>query len=381
MIFGLNRPVQTVAGWIFVIVWLGSMASCSRERMVQAKKPSAVGGVPVTVARVTQRSVPVDVRAIGNVQAYSTVEIRAEVGGELGSVHFREGQEVRKGDLLFTIDPRLFEAALRQAEANLTRDQAQLQHAEAEARRYEELHRSGIIATQQYDDIRTNAEALRSSVAADEAAVETARLQLAYTTIRSPLDGRTGNLLVHQGNLIRARDLVLVVIHQIRPIYVAFALPAQQLAEVQRRMAGGDLRVQTTPGNGLPSLTGMLTFVDNAVDPATGTIQLKATFDNSNGALWPGQFTEAVLTLATQPHAVVAPAEAVQTGQQGAYVFVVRPDSTAELRLVEPGRTVGAYTVVERGLQPGEIVVTDGQLRLSPDARVEITNRTGQGPT
>jgi multidrug efflux system membrane fusion protein len=409
-------------------------AGCSSRSDERASAASPPPGVPVTVAAAVRKDVPVAAAAIGNVQASSTVGVLSQVNGQILQIHFTEGQEVREGQLLFTLDPRPFEAALRQAEANVARDRAQLRQAEAavvqqeaqiqqaeanlardraqldnaaaQERRYRELFQRELIAREQYDQIRTNAEALaatvradeaavanareslraaqaavdnvRASIRADEAVVENARLQLAYTRITAPMSGRTGNLLIHQGNVVKANDVgnPMVTINRIHPIYVAFAVPEQYLADIKRFMAEGTLRVEAEVPGRAEGVRGQLTFVNNAVDPATGTIQLKATFPNTDGALWPGQFVNVVLTLATERGVVTVPSQAVQTGQQGSYVFVVKPDSTVELRPVRPGRTVERETVIREGLAPGEHVVTDGQLRLAPGVRVEIKPAT-----
>ena len=336
------------------------------------KEPGLKPAVPVAVSTVAQKTVPVQLRAIGNVQAYSTVTVKAQVEGELHRVHFTEGQDMKKGDLLFTIDPRPFEARLKQAEANLAKDLVQVENARKEERRYAELFEQGYATQQQYDQIRTNTATLEATVHADQAAVDNAKLQLAYCFLRSPIDGRTGNLLVHQGNLVKANDNdnPLVVINQLSPIYVAFSVPEQHLPDIQKYMAAGKLPVEALLPNEEPLAQGELTFVDNAVNLATGTIQLKATFSNRDKALWPGQFVNVVLTLTTQPNAVVVPSQAVQTGQTGQYVFVVKPDLTVESRPIVSDRVVSAETVVKAGLTPGEKVVTDGQLRLVPGARV-----------
>jgi membrane fusion protein, multidrug efflux system len=353
--------------------------------------------MPVSVATVEQKTVPLQLRAIGYVQTYATVAVKTQIGGELQRVHFQEGQEVRKGDLLFTIDPRPFEAQLKQVEANQARDQAQLENARREVRRYEELVKKEYVAHEQYDQILTTVTALEATIRADQAAVDNAKLQLAYCFIRSPIDGRTGNLLVHQGNIVKANDTTplgprssgsesvsvpLVTINQLSPIYVAFSVPEQHLQGIKKYMAAGKLQVDAIiPHDEGQPTHGELTFIDNAVDSATGTIQLKATFPNQDKALWPEQFVNVVLTLAMQTNAVVVPSQAVQTGQSGPYVFVVQSDLTVESRPVVVDRESGAETVVKEGLEPGEQVVTDGQLRLSPGAKVEIqTPRTALAP-
>jgi membrane fusion protein, multidrug efflux system len=372
------------------------LPACSEREAPPPPKPV----VPVAVAAAVLKDVPVQLNAIGTVEAFSTVIVKVQVNGELTRVYFKEGQEVRKGELLFTIDPRPFEADLKkaeanlardlaqskQAEANLARDTAQAEHARGETRRYERLIQAGVVPREQYEQIRTAMEALEASlradaaaiesaqeaISADRAAIENAKIQLGYCSIRSPIDGRTGSLMVHEGNIVKSNDTSLVVIHQIHPIYVNFSLPEQNLPEIKKYMSASRLKLQAAmPDNKENAAHGEVTFVDNAVDTSTGTIRLKGTFENKDRRLWPGQFVNVLLRLTTRPNAVVVPSQALQTGQAGPYVFVVRADSTAESRPVVPGLTLEGETVIERGLQPGERVVTDGQLRLVPGARVE----------
>ncbi len=372
-------------------------SACSNEK---SQKPASVS-FPVTVGTVTQKTFPVQLRAIGNVQAYSTVAVKSKVGGEVIRVHFKEGQDIKKGEPLFTIDPRPFEATLREAEASLGKDLAQVQQAKAnlerdlvraknaqeDARRYEFLIQKGVVARQQVEKLRADADALEATVLADRAAIENAeaavragraamenvKIQLGYCFIRSPMDGRTGGLLIQQGNIIKADDIHLVVIHQITPIYVAFSIPEQFLSEIKKYMALGKLQVEAlAPISEEGSEKGVITFVDNAVDSSTGTIRLKGTFANHEKKLWPGQFINVVLTLTTEPNAMVIPSQAIQTGQEGQYVFVVKPDFTVESRPVVAGQTMNNETVVQKGLHGDEKVVMDGQLRLYPGARVEI---------
>jgi multidrug efflux system membrane fusion protein len=356
-------------------------AGCSKPQAA----PAATPAVPVSVATVVQKTVPVQVRAIGNVQAYSTVSIKPQVSGELTAVHFQEGQDVRKGELLFSIDRRPFEVALQEAEANLARDVARAENARIQAGRYARLLQEGVVSSQQNDQAIAETDALNATVRADKAAIEKAKLDLQYCSIASPIEGRTGSLMVHQGNLVKANDNpVLVVINQLNPIYVDFAVPEQYLAGVKKFMAEGTLTVEAAvPGepkdlaevSGRPTARreqGALSFVDNAVDSATGTVHLKATFPNQQRRLWPGQFVDVVLRLTAQSNAVVVPAQAIQTGQAGQYVFVVKPENTVESRPVVAGATVAGETIVEEGLRPGETVVTDGQLRLVPGTRVRV---------
>jgi len=333
------------------------------------------------VATVEQRDIPIEVRAIGNVQPFSTVQIKSQVSAQLEKVHFKEGQDVKKGQLLFTLDRRQLEADLKKLEGQVAKDQAQLLNYQAKAARYTQLQKEGVISQQDYDAAVSDAEAIKASLAADRAAADSQRVQLNYTSIYSPIDGRTGGLQVYEGNLVKANDVpILVTINQISPIYVEFALPEQQLEEVKQFSSTKKLKVKAviSGDNQNPEL-GDLSFIDNTVDSTTGTIKMKATFTNQDHRLWPGQFVDAVLTLATQPNAIVVPSAAVQTGQQGLYVYVVQPDMTAINRNVNVTRTYGADSIVTSGVQPGDRVVTDGQVRLQPGAKVAIKN--GQSGT
>ncbi len=348
----------------------GALSGCTREQAAAPAPPPA----PVVVAQATQENVPVEVAAIANVEAYSTVSVKAQVDAQLLQVHFREGDDVKQGQLLFTLDSRPFEAVLHQAEANLARDLAQAENARAQYRRYEKLMQEGVTSQEQYDQVRTAAEAFEAVVQADKAAVETARLRLNYCTITSPIDGRTGSLIVHAGNLVKANDdPALVVINQINPIYVSFTLPEQHLAEVKKYMARSKLAVEATlPDDTAHPERGTVSFVDNNVDMATGTIRLKAVFPNAGRRLWPGQFVNVALRLTERPNAVVVPSPAVQVGQSGSYVFVVKSDQTVDLRPVTTSITANGKTVIEKGVSAGETVVTDGQLRLVPGTKVAI---------
>jgi multidrug efflux system membrane fusion protein len=364
-----------------VILFLISLAlplvftGCGGEKMRSAVAPA----VPVTVAPVVRKSMPLELNAIGTVEAYKTVTIKPQVSGELVGVHFSEGQDVRRGQLLFTIDRRPFQAALEQTQGALLRDLAQQQQARVQANRYLALFKDGVIAKEQLDEVQATADALDATVAADKANVDNARVNLDYCTITSPMDGRTGNLLLHQGNLLKANDdgSKLVVINQIAPIYVAFSVPEQYLEQVRSYDRAGKLRVKAVVpgGESHPSL-GSLSLINNTVDPATGTITLKAVFPNADKVLWPGQFVNVVLVLADEPDRIVVPSQAVQTGQQGQYVYVLKGD-TVENRVVKVERTLGQETVIAEGLQPGEQVVTDGQSRLVPGSKVQI--KTGLG--
>ncbi len=341
--------------------------SCSKPKQA----PQRV--VPVVTATAEKRNVPLQIKAIGNVEAYNTVAVKSQVSGEIAEVYFHEGQEVSKGTMLFRIDPRSFEATLRQAESALARDRAQAVNARQDEKRYAELFSKNFVSRQEYDKARTNADALDAVVKVDEAAVENAQLQLEYTAIMSPIDGRTGAIQIKKGNVVKANDVPLVTINQLVPINVSFAVPEQDLAAIKKYRASGELHVEAgVPQSGSKPVDGTLTFIDNAVNTQTGTILLKATFPNREHALWPGQFVDIVLTLTTEQGRTVVPSPAVQTGQQGQFVFVVKNDQTADLRIVTPVRVFDGMTVVEKGVAPGETVVTDGQLRLVPGAKVEI---------
>jgi multidrug efflux system membrane fusion protein len=352
-----------------IILLLLPIAACSKD----APPPPRI--VPVIAVPAEQKDVPLQIKAIGNVEALNTVAVKSQVNGEIAEVYFREGQDVRQGERLFLIDPRPFEAALRQAESALARDQAQAKNAREQATRYASLVEKGFVARQEYDSVQTNADALDAVVKADEAAVENARLQLGYTRILSPIDGRTGAIQIKKGNVVKANDLAIVTINQIAPINVSFAVPEQELPAIKRYRTTGELAVEARiPQNGPKPVKGKLTFIDNAVNTATGTILLKATFPNADHALWPGQFVDVVLTLTTERRRLLVPGQAVQTGQQGQYVFVIKDDMTADMRPIIPLRTYENWAVLAGGVKPGELVVTDGQLRLVPGVKVTIKN-------
>lgn len=329
--------------------------------------------VPVTVAKAVEKTVPIDLTAIGTGEAFSNVSIKAQVNAILDSVHFQAGDFVKKGQLLFTLDARPFEAALAQAQGTLARDKAQAQLAHVEAERYMKLFSAGVAPKEQFDQYRSTAEADDAAVRADEAAVEAANLNLQYCTITSPIDGRTGALQVYPGNLVKQNDVpVLIVINQITPIYVDFSVPEQYLSVIKKYMASGRLSVQAVPYGDTAPENGYLTFVDNSVDNTTGTIKLKGTFPNPDHRLWPGQFSTVTLRLAEEENAITVPTQAVQTGQDGQFVYVVSSDNRAESRPVKVARTIGGDAVVSQGITPGETVVTDGQLRLLPGVEVQI---------
>ena len=291
--------------------------------------------------------------------------------------YFTEGVEVKKGDLLFTIDPRPFEAALKEAEANLARDTATAEKAGHDARRYAKLYEKEVVSKEQFEQFRSSAESLDAVVQADRAAIENAKVNLGYCTIRSPLSGFTGSLLVHEGNVVKENETILVVINQVSPIYVNFSVPEQYLKDIEENRRKNPLKVIAVPSGGEHSSGGMLTFVDNTVDTTTGTIRLKGTFENQEKHLWPGQFVNVVLTLYTQLNALTIPSQAVQVGQQGEYVFVVTPNRTVESRPIIVSRRINGETVVEKGLKAGETVVTDGQLKLIPGSPVNVKQIPG----
>jgi multidrug efflux system membrane fusion protein len=341
------------------------------SRSAAAKLPPAV---PVTVAKVVVKSEPVRLSAVGNIEPYTSVAIKARIDGQIVAVRFKEGDRVHKGDVLFEIDPRSFEAELAQARANLAKDQAQLDRAKTQDARNLDLLKQNFISKDAYEQFKTNVETAAASVRADQAAVDIARLQVDYCTIRSPLTGYAGRILIQQGNLVKANDTnPLVTLNQVMPVYASFSVPEQDLARIREHQSKGDLVVQAAlPNATQPPVAGHLSFIDNSADTTTGTIRLKAEFANADTALWPGQFVNVVLTLYQQKDALVAPSRAIQNGPTGQYVFVVRGDHTVELRNVTVARTLGDETVIETGLEPGETVVTAGQLRLAPGTRVAM---------
>ena len=374
--FSANNPQKTISNLLIVAVITLSCAACSSKK----EKPKAKTPVPVKVAQVVQKDLPVQVKAIGNIEAFTSVAIKSQVSGQIARIHFTEGSDVEKGDLLVSIDPEPFQATLSQAEATLARDQAQARFAIEQANRYEGLLKDGIVTRDQYDLLKANAESLMASVVADRAAVKNARIQLGYCSIRSPISGRTGAIALQPGNLVRANDLAIVTVNQVSPIHVTFSLPEKRLSEIKRAMAVGQMKIEAVIPNE-PGVTeiGTISFLDNAVNPATGTIKLKGVFANKSRKLWPGQFTDVVITLASRQNAVVVPAQAIQTSQQGEFVYVVKPDSTAEMRQVTTAAATGEETVIEKGLAAGETVVIDGQLRLTPGATVESKEKQAAG--
>ena len=409
--------------WILVFTAIAAgLAGCSNSGASAAAPGSGGGGggkggrkgggggdVPVTVAKATQKNVPVEIQVIGNVEAYSTISVKAQVTGQLEKAFFNEGDFVKKQAVLFTIDPRPLEAALNQAKANVARDEASLgqaranlardeanaRYARAQADRYQQLYEQKIISKDQAEQLGANADASAQLVAADRATIESAQanigasraavanaeVQLSYTTIRSPIDGRTGNVTVKQGNVVTANNMELMTITQIEPIYVTFAVPESQLTAIKTYMAQAKLPVKARPQDDSQAEeeTGHLTFIDNTVDTTTGTIKLKGTFPNTDHKLWPGQFVRVTLRLTTQQNAVVVPNEAVQTGQNGSFIYVVKDDRSVESRPITVGARVDQDMVIQSGLEPGETVVTEGQLRLAPGSHVVLRDANGGG--
>ena len=353
-------------------------AACSESGASQSApgaSPQSAPAIPITAAAVVRKDMPLEVNVIGSVEAYSTVTVRAQVTGELEAVHFQQGDDVQEGQELFTLDRRPLEAALQQASAVLARDSATAANAKAILDRSEQLVQRGIVAREQRDTARTQLAALEATVAADQAALENAKVQLQYATIRAPISGRTGALIVTAGNLVRANDQTpLVTINQVTPIYVSFAFPEAMLAELRRYMARGELQVEARLANDASGARafGKITFVDNVVDQTTGTIKIKGTFANENRTLWPGQFANVGVRMTTDPNAIVVPTVAVQTGPDGSYVYVVKADKTVEMRPVSVARAAGLETVIKQGVVAGDAVVTDGHLRLVPGSRVTV---------
>jgi multidrug efflux system membrane fusion protein len=362
-----------------VFLSLCALSGCANKQALQAASPSAVSGAgrppaPVVVSTVEQRNVPVQITAIGNVEAYQTVQIRSQVNGQIETIHFKEGQDVRQGQLLYSLDKRLFQAALEQAQGNLKRDEAQAANAKLQAARYTDLENQGVISHEQADLQRTQASSNSAAVYADQAAVDAAKVQLQYTDIYAPIDARAGALMMNVGNLVKANDTpFLVQLNQIAPIYVTFTIPEARLSEVRQFVAAKRLKVIAYPkGQNSNNAEGLLTFIDNGVDPQTATIKLKATFQNKDRRLWPGEFVNVVLNLSTLNNAITVPTKAVQSGQQGDYVYVVSKDGTATPHQVT---TVGTYqnlTIVKSGLNPGDTVIVDGQLRVAPNGKVVV---------
>lgn len=404
---------------IFVTLLAAALTGCTNTSAnAVSKGPTGGGGkgkggkkgdiaAPVTVAKVLEKTVPVQIRVIGSVEPLSTVSVRAQVSGELKSVHFREGDFVKAGDLLFTIDSRTYEAQLRQIEANLARDEAQLKqaqanlakdeaqerHARVQAERYQQLTKEGVMSREMNEQMVANAGAAKQSVAADRAIIESVKADAAanraaydaqkilvgYTKIYAPITGRTGVTSVKPGNVVTPSVTELTSINQLQPLYVTFSVPEQYLSAIRKR-ANEKLMVEATPEDGSGTLQkGTLVFVDNAVDMTTGTIKLKATFTNAERSLWPGQFVRVVLELERRNNALVVPSQAIQPSQDGTFIYVVKENQTVEVRPVVPGARVDDSVIIESGVEAGETVVTEGQLRLVPGGRVQVREPGGSG--
>ena len=346
-----------------------SLAGCTEH----AAPPPDVPVVPVMVGKAVEKAMPVELHAIGTGQAYSTVSIESQVAGIVSAVQYTQGQFVKKGDLLVSLDDRPFQAALQLAQANLAKDKASEELADVEAERYQKLFQSGVVPKEQLDEDLATAAADKAAVEADQASIETAKLNVSFCSIYAPISGRVGSQLIYPGTVVKADDVpILVVINQISPIYINFSVPQQYLGQIKSYMVKGRLPIQATPSDDSAPENGYLTFVNNTVDATTGTIQLNGTFANSDLRLWPGEFVNVVLRLSEQANAIVVPSQAVMTGQDGDYLFVVKPDMTVDLRTLKVGRTVNGLSVIEEGVKPGETVVTDGQVRLIAGTKVRI---------
>src|SRR6266436_1775002 len=360
---------------IFLAVLGGAGVAYENFHLAAQPKPAArvPQAVPVVATAVIRKPVPVRLDAIGTVQPIATVVVKSRIDGQIVKVPVRDGQEVKAGDTLFVLDSRAVEAQTRQAEAQVARDRAQLANAKHEADRQAQLVSKNYTAAATYETAQTTAATMEATLRADEAALENMRVQLSYYTITTPIDGRVGAVLLKAGNNVKANDTItLATVNQLHPIYVAFSVPQRQLPAIRDAASGQSLMVTAhAPGDGGPQETGKLAFIDNAVDATTGTIVLKAVFDNAKERLWPGQFVNTSLTLRVEADALVIPTQAVQVGQNGSYVYVVKPDKTAEPRDVTVGRSVGGDSVIAKGLAEGEQVVVDGQLRLTKGTLVE----------
>ena len=369
----VERPRSSIVFFLLTAVLF--LSGCRNKEQVQAAR--GAGGrppAPVVTADVEQRDIPVQIQGIGNVEAYQIVLVRSQVNGQIQKIFFKEGEDVREGQLLFQLDERPFQADLEKAIGQMKHDQAQAENSRIQAERYSQLEKEGVASHEQAEQLRAQAKADASAVEADKAAVDAARVQLQYAKIVAPINARAGALMINLGNLVKANDTpYLVQLNQVTPIYVTFSVPEANLDRVRRRFTSGQLKVLAYPkGQSDHPAEGRLTFIDNGVDTTTGMFKLKATYQNKDRRLWPGEFVDVALELSTQKNAVVVPTKAIQTGQQGEYVYIVRTDSTAESR---PVKTAGVYqnlTLVSDGLKAGEHVIVNGQLRVSPNAKVVV---------
>jgi membrane fusion protein, multidrug efflux system len=368
--------------WLALAVLTAALTSCSRSPRAASPADALRNrpAVPVTVAVAKQQDVPVRLEAIGTVRAYASISIKARVDGELAHVAFRQGDEVKKGALIFQIDPRPFQAVLDQAQGALERDAASLKNAQEDMRRTDALAGTRAVAATDVDANRAKVASLQATVSADRAAVESARLNLSFCSITAPVAGRIGLLLVDAGNMVKSNDTVLAVVNQMRPIYVDFSVPEQSLLAVRDAAAAGQLPVTATiPQHPDRSAEGQLAVINNQVDSGTGTLPLRAVFPNQDELLWPGQFVNVTLTLTTDHNAVVVPTIAVQLGQEGQYVWVVKPDNTVAIQTIQPGSADGGFSVIQQGLRPGDRVVTSGSLRLVAGTKVKTVGAKPAG--
>lgn len=347
-------------------------AGCGDKGAAPPDAKESPPAVPVLTGQVVEKSMPLRLHAIGNVEPVASVAIKARVDALITRVHVRDGQDVVKGDPLFQLDSKPFESQMAHAQADLARDVAQLEHLQGQERRFRELRERKFVSPEAYAQVSANLRTLESTIKGDESEVERSRINLGYTTIRSPINGRAGKILLTEGNLVKANDtLSMVVINQLAPIYVSVAVPEQYLNEIQALQKNAPLRVEVEFDKG-KAVSGKLAFVDNSVDVTTGTIKLRALFSNDDKTLWPGQFVDSWVTLRDEDKALVVPTQALQMGPNGQYVYVVKDDSSVELRSVQVARVEGEQTVIADGLKPGETVVVDGASRVQPGARISV---------
>jgi multidrug efflux system membrane fusion protein len=356
-----------------MIVSAMTLPGCSKEgsALPGGKTKADQAGVPVVTAQAARKTMPAKLQAIGNVEPRTSVAVKSRIDGQIVAVRFRDGQDVDKDQLLFELDPRALDAQAKQLEATVQKDKVLLTNAQARERRFADLLEKNFISQDAYTQVKTEMEADQATLQADAAALENARVQLSYTRILSPISGRAGRVMIQVGNVVKANDMPLVTVNEIAPVYVSFAVPERYLSEIRGFMASGKLPVQAVLQDAPGAVaTGELTFVDNAVDQQTGTIRLRATFPNHDRALWPGQFVSVTLVLRQQRDAIVIPTQALQNGPHGQYVYVVKPDMSAEMRSVTVDRTDGSEAIIANGVQDGETVVTSGQIRVTPGAKV-----------
>ncbi len=364
------RSILLIASALIAATTLGA---CSDKNGAQAEAKKLPPSVPVLVAQVVEKSMPLRLHAIGNVETIASVAVKARVDGQITHVHVRDGQDVAAGDLLFQLDPKPYQSQLQQAQANLDHDQAQLDYLKGQEQRYQDLLKQNFVSKEGYAQVAANFRGAEASVKANEAAVQHARVNLGYTTIRAPIRGRIGKVMLSEGNLVKGNDTAqMLVINQLSPIYISVAVPQQYLNEIRTRQKAAPLRIEAALEKDGRTLPGKLAFIDNSVDVSTGTIKLRGIFDNREKDLWPGQFVDAWVSLRDEDRALVVPTQALQTGPKGQYVYVVKSDSSAELRAVEVARTEGEETVLVGGVAAGETVVVDGASRILPGTRLSV---------